>query len=301
MSIVPDDQPTVCDACSQILFAEDGAIHRGCVTKKEQYLFQMVSYLNSQVITMKKTFVKVDAVIRDLGLALNSNAATEDDVRPVARNVRQSTKDKTNTVSQQQNTVSQQKKKKGISKKAISPLVLPNETSEKVEEIVISFNKEKTSVQTKPSEQSTPSSSTSSSVPSTSSSVPEHVPEIVRENIDVDTGDRTSELVDELVDDVIALPVVPPPKSIFLSRIGADVSAERVHNYIMSNVQGAENISIRKLRFHEPRNYSSFEIKCGIDLDLFNALLEPTVWPQHSIVHEFKRFLKQPRTYSQLQ
>lgn len=255
-------------------------MHFHCVTTKEKHLTEMVSFLHSQIITMKKAFAAAEGVMKKLGIALNIDYSSEDDFRlPANRNLRQSTKEKSNQIKKQMSS-----KKTSTKRNAVSPLVIPNGTSQSSDEIVISMNRNKTTVSSLPSK------------PSTSTNL---TPVIVQK--DDETTSQSAQGGTEQLDDDCGLPVVPPPKSIFLSRIGIDVTTDQVHNYIKKKVQGAETLTVRKLLFREPREFSSFEIKVGNDPNLFKALLQPIMWPQHSVVHEFKRFLRDPRTYSNLQ
>lgn len=286
MSLATDDpSPTTCKMCTKIIFWEDEPVHFHCVATKEKQLTEMVSFLHSQVIAMKKAFSAVEGVIKNLGIALNVDySPVEDDVRfPANRNLRQSTKDKSQQINQQKSS------KKTVSSKrnTVSPLVVPNVTSKPSDEIVISMRNNKTTVSTV----STSSSSSSNTL----------IPVLVEEDENTNRELQAAQEVNDRTDDDCCLPVVPPLKSIFLSRLRVDVTTDQVHNYIKNKVQGAENITVRKLLFREPRIFSSFEIKVGYDLNLFDALLQPAVWPQHSVVHEFKRFLREPRTYSNLQ
>lgn len=277
------EEPTLCELCTKIIFLEDDAAHFNCVTNKEKHLIEMVSALHSQVIAMKRSFTAVEGVLKDLGIALNINYSSEDDRVPPRRNIRQSAKEKTRQVAEIVTT------KRSSSRRAVSPLAVPNGTSQS-SDIVVSVSQKRTNVSRAPSPKSAP--------PTTSASV------LVEVNDD-DTSGTSSQPAEQQtniqIDDGCGLPVVPPPKSIFLSRIGFDVTTDQVHSYIMSKVQGAENLTVRKLLFREPRNFSSFEIKVGNDLNLFNAILAPAMWPQHSVAHEFKRFLRDRRAYSNLQ
>lgn len=90
--------------------------------------------------------------------------------------------------------------------------------------------------------------------------------------------------------------MVPPPKSIFLSRLGVDVTTEQVKKFITTKIPAAQRISVRKMLFRGPRNYSSFVVDVGNDLNLFNDVVQQAFWPELTLVKEFQHFLKSPRT-----
>lgn len=90
------------------------------------------------------------------------------------------------------------------------------------------------------------------------------------------------------------LVVVPPRKSIFVSRFAFETSAEDINHYIKNkiNIDNAD-ISINKFKYSTQRNITSFKIT--VSPDLFGRIVDPAFWPQNAIVREYI-FREYPRT-----
>lgn len=90
----------------------------------------------------------------------------------------------------------------------------------------------------------------------------------------------TSNRFDELV-------VVPPRKTVFLSRLGPSTTVDNVKNYLRNHCEGYNDtdISVVKFKFSEPRDISSFRIIAP--LKIFDILMEKSFWPQDILVREF--------------
>lgn len=99
---------------------------------------------------------------------------------------------------------------------------------------------------------------------------------------------------------VCGITVVPPPKSIFLSRLGVEVTDDKVVQFIKTKIPTASNFNVRKMRFKDNREWSSFEITIRNDINLFNSIVSSEFWPDLTVVKEFTRFLKTPRVYNDL-
>mgnify|MGYP003557574377 FL=1 len=85
----------------------------------------------------------------------------------------------------------------------------------------------------------------------------------------------------------IRLKIIPPNKSIFISRFAFDTSTADIDNYIKSNINiKAENfISIKKFTYSEQRNVTSF--KLTVSFDLYDKLIDPSFWPDYTFVREY--------------
>ena len=82
--------------------------------------------------------------------------------------------------------------------------------------------------------------------------------------------------------DVVAL---PPRKTIFISRLAADTTENDIIAFINKKINDVSNIVINKFNFSNPRITSSFKI--FVPGDLFDGLLNPSFWPQNTLVKEF--------------
>lgn len=289
--------PTICGVCSNVLFKEDVPIHFRCFEAREESLIEMVTFLQSQINDMKRAMKSVENVMENIGMVLNFDNELVPEVNvakvpsapalpPAKRNVRPATRQKSELLSKQMS-----QKKKRTKKSKVSPLVIPNVTSQPDDEIIISVNKNRTSVSTVSSKTGQPPSTfpvPTESAASSSVSVPSPSQQPLNLNVpDHDTSD-------------CGLTIIPPPKSVFLSRVGNDVTTEQVENYIKKSISSADGFTVRKLLFRNPREFSSFEISVGSNLDLFKSLLESRMWPPYAVVHEFKHFLKDRRTRDNL-
>jgi hypothetical protein len=103
------------------------------------------------------------------------------------------------------------------------------------------------------------------------------------------------------LEETCGITVVPPPKAIFLSRLGADVSKEQVEKFIKTKIPNAVGLSVRKMLFKSPREYSTFVVNTGNNAEVFNTVVDSSFWPALTVVKEFQHFLRPPRAFSNLQ
>lgn len=98
----------------------------------------------------------------------------------------------------------------------------------------------------------------------------------------------------QINEDVINIAAVPPPRSIFVTRIALDVDEKLLYTYIKSKISGLEQstLTVRKMKFKETREFNAFELKVGRNEDLFNTLLCRNFWPQNAVVKEYSSFRK---------
>lgn len=78
--------------------------------------------------------------------------------------------------------------------------------------------------------------------------------------------------------------VVAPRKQIFISRLSADTSCESISAYIAT--KSTASVAIQKFNFSTPREIASF--KLTVPSDSFSLLCDPSFWPPHMVVHEFR-------------
>lgn len=98
----------------------------------------------------------------------------------------------------------------------------------------------------------------------------------------------TGVTVSSITDDVgCGLVVVPPRKTVFVSRFAADTSEEAIRKFLRSNCPGfnESDFNVQKFRFSQPRDISSFKII--VPLKLFDILVEKSFWPVGALVREY--------------
>lgn len=83
------------------------------------------------------------------------------------------------------------------------------------------------------------------------------------------------------------LVVVPPRKTIFISRLSSDTSIENIVNYVKLNFSEFNDNDCRILKFNYsgPRDISSFRII--VPVKVFGVLSEQSFWPDGVLVKEF--------------
>ncbi|KAL5286473.1 hypothetical protein ACFFRR_007856 [Megaselia abdita] len=278
---------TNCKICCKLIYLHEEPLHSGCVSAREEILFEMVQSLRCEIEAMKNSFKSVETLFANLNTALNLENM---DCEPVfrtsvsPRTLRKTTIEKTTIENTKKTT---KKRKRGTLTKTtipISPLVLSNGTTAS-QPVSVSRNCDKT-LTTHPltptySNVLAPSPSTLCSSPSTAST-------------------SSSISTSESIEDDCGITVVPPPKPIFLSGLGIDVTPDQVQKYIKNKLPAAV-LTVRKMLFRVPRQFSSFELDVKGNLDIFNIIVQPEFWPALTVEKERKHFLRTPRTYSNLQ
>ena len=95
------------------------------------------------------------------------------------------------------------------------------------------------------------------------------------------------------------LTVAANRRTLFLSRLSADITAADVQHYIVTQLPEATNVSVYQYKFQSARVKSSFKISVGDDI--FATLLNASFWPQGVLVREFEfreRRNRQPQSLS---
>lgn len=93
--------------------------------------------------------------------------------------------------------------------------------------------------------------------------------------------------------DVIIHPliVIPPKKSIFISRFAFETSPSDIEYYIKNKIKFDGNIIVHKFKYSQTRSISSFKIM--VPSDIFNIIIDPTFWPENELIREF--VIREPR------
>lgn len=83
------------------------------------------------------------------------------------------------------------------------------------------------------------------------------------------------------------LVVVPPRKTVFISRLSADTSVEQISQYLRLHAVdfNASDWKVLKFNYSEPRDISSFRII--VPERLFRVLVNQSFWPPGVLVREF--------------
>lgn len=320
-----DTATSTCKICSEDLFVEQNPVHFACMSSREKALVDMVLHLNCEINDMKESLKVVDGIMKTLRVSLNienkvcdcesipESTIAPDRVSTQQRNVlqeseatiaasrmlRESTQEKSKDV--RKAVANRNLAKKTIAATAsklnsrhpapISPLATNNGTSGPQN---MSGNKNKSTFTSSSSISLNVSSPPSSSASASTASSPSLHPTTITTPLTPFNVSPASTVTPLAVE--CGITVVPPPKSIFLSRLGVDVSTDQVKMFITTKIPSAQNISIRKMLFRGPRNYSSFVVDVGNDLNLFNDVVQQSFWPELTVVREFQHFLKPPRT-----
>ncbi|XP_065363213.1 uncharacterized protein LOC135956605 [Calliphora vicina] len=81
--------------------------------------------------------------------------------------------------------------------------------------------------------------------------------------------------------------VVPPRKTVFLSRFDPDTTVEALVKFIKNHSKGFNDSDfiVQKFKFSQPRDISSFKIIAPIKL--FDILVDKSIWPDGALVREF--------------
>lgn len=88
------------------------------------------------------------------------------------------------------------------------------------------------------------------------------------------------------------LKIIPPKKSIFISRFAFDTSVEDINFYIKSKLNFGADISINKFTYSQPRSITSF--KLTVPANLYETIVNPDFWPNNTLVREYV-FKENPR------
>lgn len=108
----------------------------------------------------------------------------------------------------------------------------------------------------------------------------------VREDIPVlpfrDVGPETS-----ICKNTCGLIVVPPRRTVFVSRFSPDTTVKDIINFLKINCMGTNELdySVFKFNFSHPRDISSFKI--SVPIKLYEVLIDKSFWPHGVLVKEF--------------
>lgn len=80
------------------------------------------------------------------------------------------------------------------------------------------------------------------------------------------------------------LVVVPPRKTVFISRLSSDTTTNDIQHYIRSKLK-IEDFSVYKFNFAKERKISSFKI--SLNFEIFDQVVDKNFWPSGVVVREF--------------
>lgn len=78
---------------------------------------------------------------------------------------------------------------------------------------------------------------------------------------------------------------IPRPKSIFISRLAPEITAEDINHYIKTKLNTDLEISTYKYSYAQPRSITSFKIT--VPADVFDQVVDPCFWPDYTLVKEY--------------
>lgn len=81
------------------------------------------------------------------------------------------------------------------------------------------------------------------------------------------------------------LNIIPPKKSIFISRFAFDTSADDIDSYIKMKLKFSPDILTKKFTYSGPRNITSFKV--SVPFDLYEQIVDPGFWPNNTLVREY--------------
>lgn len=80
--------------------------------------------------------------------------------------------------------------------------------------------------------------------------------------------------------------VIPPKKSIFVSRLAFETTPEDINQYILNKINAVNaDIFTKKFNYTQPRDITSFRIT--VSPDLFDKIIDPYFWPENTLVREY--------------
>lgn len=82
------------------------------------------------------------------------------------------------------------------------------------------------------------------------------------------------------------LKIIPPKKSIFISRFAYDTSEDQINSYITNKLKCDSTILIKKFKYSQPRDITSFKIT--VPADLFEQILDSNFWPDNALVRKYE-------------
>lgn len=88
---------------------------------------------------------------------------------------------------------------------------------------------------------------------------------------------------------------VPRKKSVFLSGCDVATTVQEINDFINFYTGSQNDLNIRKMKFRDPKQYSSFVIDVGRNEQLFEKLCAANFWPKNSIVREYE-FFRRPHS-----
>lgn len=90
------------------------------------------------------------------------------------------------------------------------------------------------------------------------------------------------------------LRVIPPSRSIFISRLASDTAIKDIEFYIRSKIGDGCNLSIHKFVYSQPRTISSFKIT--VSDEYFEKIKDFNFWPANTYVREYVPSERQKNT-----
>lgn len=88
------------------------------------------------------------------------------------------------------------------------------------------------------------------------------------------------------------LTVIPPNKSIFISRFASDTTVEDIMYYIKTKLSDVADIHLKKFTYSQPRIITSF--KLTVPSHLYEQIFDSNFWPINTLIREFE-FKVNPR------
>lgn len=104
--------------------------------------------------------------------------------------------------------------------------------------------------------------------------------------VEVETGASPSQ-VSQTIPEMCELVVVPPRKTVFVSRLSADTSVEKIVSYLRNHLTDFNDNDCKVLKFNysQPRDIASFRII--VPEKVFSILVNKSFWPSGVLVREF--------------
>lgn len=81
------------------------------------------------------------------------------------------------------------------------------------------------------------------------------------------------------------LRIIPPKKSIFVSRFASETTTEDIEYYIKNNLNTNADIVTYKFSYSQPRSITSFKI--SVSSEIFDKIIDPCFWPDNTLVREY--------------
>lgn len=114
----------------------------------------------------------------------------------------------------------------------------------------------------------------------------------------IQIAQQHAQIVEKIaINEDFELVAIAPERKVFISNFPIQTTASDIQSYVRKKLPttSLSGVNISKIDSKSNRpTFSSFTINTGENIDLFNQLVDPKLWPMHSVVHEFDANRRRP-------